>query len=550
MRRFGPVLAAAALALAACGGNSVADGNADLEFVPCSETECSGVLPSGAEFEILLPEEWGGSLALFSHGMRMPVEQLADGGRDDGATESPKPRPNPTADGPEPAPGWGAGDKSLSDVMLQAGYAVAGATPQQDGWSVRSQIVADEELYQYFVENIADPSRVYAWGEATGGLASVRLAELHPEWVSGAAALCAPMSGPVPSFDLALDAGFAVRSLLLPDSKLVGFDNMAEAVSTRDRAVAALKAEAAKGERGRAMAIFLAALVELPLKTRTEPGVTPQGQVDAAVEGLSALLDQSTTQRYLFERLVGGNPSGNAGTDYQARISDAVRTQIDAISPGSVERFYKRLDKGQRILADLDAVRSAAVQGELVGDIKVPVLTLHNAFDPVYIVANESWYRDRVDTFGPEIRSNLVNAYATPSGSYSSSDPAREGAGSCNFEPRTLVGMLIQLDLWVRKGQYPGRDSVAKAFAGQNVTLDLIAPPWPSMAYGPADPALEPDPEEALEPSPLASEPEPSRSSASAGARRPARDGQADRAKARAKARKAGAKAAAGKSGG
>jgi pimeloyl-ACP methyl ester carboxylesterase len=454
-------------------------------------------LPSGADFEILLPEDWGGTLALYSHGLRTAVERDSSGTADMMAEPGgDREQHDRDASGPEPAPRWGAGDNTIADVMLQAGYAVAGAASPQEGWSVRAQVVAAEELHQYFVENIGQPRRVYVWGESTGGLSSVRLAELHPEWVSGAAALCAPMSGPLPSFDLALDAGYAVRELLVPDLPVAGFASIDEAVSVRRRAVAALNRAAEGGERARAKLLFIAALVGLPLQTQSHAGNTTDSQVLAALEGLSNLLDQNTVQRYFLEQAAGGNPSGNTDTDYDARIADEARARVDRVANGSVDRLLARLTKGERLAADIDAARAAAVQGELVGDLKVPALTLHNVADPVHIVQNESWYRDRVDTFGPEIRANLVNAFVAPPAFYSADDPALEGAGHCNFEARTLVGLMIQLDLWARKGQYPGRDSISKAFAGQNVSLDFVNASWPNMGASPQDEPLEPDPDE------------------------------------------------------
>lgn len=194
-----------------------------------------------------------------------------------------------------------------------------------------------------------------------------------------------------------------------------------------------------------------------------------------------------------MEQLVGGNPSGNENTDYAARIDDERREQLNILAPGSVEKNLELLTDA-RVTLDPDAQAAAAVQGELVGDLKVPVLTLHNIFDPVYIVQNESWYRDRVGTFSTEIRANLVGAYAIPPDSYSVTEPAREGAGNCNFEPRTLAAALVQLDLWVRKGQYPGRDSLAKTFDGQQVTLEYTPEPWPQMELSPTENPLEPDP--------------------------------------------------------
>lgn len=489
------LIAAVAVVLTGCGADPVAEDSADVVFVPCSEAECSGRLPGGADFEILMPETWNGSLALFSHGVRMPEGSKRKGAAKAVAEDTNGSATSVATEGPQPAAGWGATERNVADVLLQAGYALAGASTGRLGWSVRSQIEAAEELHDYFLANVAEPTRVYVWGEATGGLASARLAELHPEWVAGAAALCAPMSGPLPSFDLALDAGYVVRQLINDDLQLTDFSSYDQALSVRDDAIAAVRRVADKGDNGIAQVLFIASVLNLPLKTAAESGADQSSQVAAAVIGISNLLEQSTAQRYLLEQLVGGNPSGNEGTDYAARIDEERRRQLEIVKPGSVDEYLALLTES-RVTADPDAASAAAVQGELVGDLKVPVLTLHNIFDPVYIVQNESWYRDRVGTFSTEIRANLVGAYAVPPDDYSVTDPAREGAGNCNFEPRTLAAALVQLDLWVRKGQYPGLDSIAKTFDGQQVTLEYTPEPWPQMALSPTEDPLEPDPSE------------------------------------------------------
>ncbi len=496
------LLAVVSIVLAGCSSAETVDQES-FEFNSCSEAECSGKLESGAEFEILMPESWTGTLVLFSPGIQMP--ELGDKKNQGGLTPAAPDRNSSSAGasdgGPQPAPGWGDKDANTADVMLQAGYAIAGASTGRFGWNVRSQIVAAEELYKYFADNIANPGRVYAWGESTGGLASARLAELHPEWVDGASAICAPMSGPVPSFELALDAGFAIRQLLVPNLQLVNFSTYEEALDSFKVGRKAVRKSADDGEAGQARILFIASLLGLPLKTSEETGSTLDSQVSSAVIGIENLLEQSTAQRYLFEQLVGGNPSTNEGTDYEGRIKDERRVQLEAVSSGSVRKNYQEL-KGPRVVADEDATVAAAAQGELVGDLKVPLLTLHNIFDPVYIVQNESWYRDRVGTFGPEIRANLVGAYSIPRNYYNADEPARTGAGHCHFEVRTVVGLLIQLDLWIRKGDYPGRDSAARAFESQQVGLEYTPDPWPTMAITPQDPPIEPDPDEVYTPPP------------------------------------------------
>jgi len=563
MRRFGSSMALACaglLTLTACGSDPVTDASQNVAFTSCSQTECAGTLPSGAEFEILMPEDWSGSLAIFSHGLRgmgapqsetensvgdqvptptstaepdepTPGESGSAAADDSGKSQKPdsskpdsskssssksesadksgkkgdgsaKPKdveepsptptlPQPRPGGPEPAPLWGAGDKAIADVMLQANYAVAGATPPGQGWSVGAQITADEELYEYFTQNVATPNRVYSWGESTGGLASVRLAELHPDWVSGAVAMCAPMSGPNPSFDLALDVGFAVQQLLYRDMKLVNFESEADALAVRQKAVGLVQSAAtAEGAEGQARVLFIAALASLPTQTRTESGTTLDSQVRASVEGITNLLNQSTVQRYRLEVLVGGNPSGNFGSDYRLRLTPEQREGINGVFPEATSKFYTELLRGDRISPDIEAQRAVAAQGELVGNLEVPVMTLHNVFDPVYIAENESWYRERAAANGPEAAANLVNAFVIPQQFYDDEAPAGEGAGNCNFEPATIIGVLIQLNDWVRYGNYPGRDSLSKAFKGAQVTIEYDPGPWPAMALSPLDPPL------------------------------------------------------------
>ena len=118
------------------------------------------------------------------------------------------------------------------------------------------------------------------------------------------------------------------------------------------------------------------------------------------------------------------------------------------------------------------------------------MLTLHNANDPVYIAQNESWYRVRAQQNGTEANANFVDLFALPPVSYGPEEPASEGAGNCVFEPRTVLGVMIQLNDWVRRGTYPGRDTVSKAFGDGLVSITYDPGPWPPMGISPVDAPL------------------------------------------------------------
>lgn len=529
MRRFPlAVVGAAAFALVAagCASDPVTDPDNDVTFTSCSSADCAGTLPSGAEFDIILPEDWNGTLAIYSHRIDGPGalpanevpaqeepatdeatspppglgdddagdetkgaqdDQAPKKGKKDRAAATPSPTPvdppvEPRPGGPELAPMWGRGDRTIADVMLQAGYAIAGATPSGQGWVVADQIQAAEELHQYFSDTIAEPNRVYVWGESTGGLASARLAQLHPDWVSGALAMCAPLSGPLQTFDLALDVAYATRELVAPELKLIGYASEDEARRNREVALRALQ-EAAEGPLAeQAKVAFIAGIGDLPNDSRTIAGATWPDQIEANLEAIGNLIDQSTVQRYDLEQRSGGNFSGNAGTDYALRISDIQRRQLDEVRKGLADAYLVKLGSGVRVTPDPAAVERAEQQGTLDGNLEVPTVTLHNSIDPVYIAPNVSSYRSLLATGDPETIGNLVEVFVLPPSSVSESDPAAEGVGNCNFESRTVLGAMIQLNQWVRNGVYPGRDTAQAAFKGQNVSLEYDPGPWPQMS--------------------------------------------------------------------
>ena len=54
---------------------------------------------------------------------------------------------------------------------------------------------------------------------------------------------------------------------------------------------------------------------------------------------------------------------------------------------------------------------------------------------------------------------------------------------------------MILLNDWVRRGQYPGRDTVGEAFAQRQVTITYDPGPWPEMGLSPLEPPIDVPPE-------------------------------------------------------
>jgi hypothetical protein len=426
----------------------------------CDQVQCTGDL-DGAAYEIQLPDKWNGTLLIYSHGYRQ-------------AEPSP---PDFEPVNTDPAP---AATEEVASALLAKGYALAGSAFKTNGWDVLDGVAADEALHTFFVDKIGTPDRVYVWGDSLGGLITETLAEKHPEWVSGAAPLCGVLGGSNLNLDLALDVAYAVKTLIYPDLKLTGFASHDEAVANWQGAYDAITKAGADVPNGVPAILLTAALVDAPSQTKTYDGATIESQVRAKAESILTALGYGTYGRYEIEQRVGGNASGNDGTDYSARVSDAERSLIETVSSGATDKLLAKLDAGQRVTADPAARSAFGTMGNPTGDLQDPTITLHTTADPLVLVQNEAVFKDRV--YAAKGRtSDMLQLYTTPPSTYPEDTGAPYGAGHCNFTTSQRVGVIDLLDGWVRDGRVPGAAAATEAFPGDDsVTTAYIPTPWPA----------------------------------------------------------------------
>ena len=432
----------------------------DVPLKSCDQVACSGDL-DGAAYEIKLPDKWNGTLLIYSHGYRQ-------------AEPSP---PDFAPVNTDPAP---AATEEVASALLAKGYALAGSAFKTNGWDVLDGVAADEALHTFFTQKIGTPDRVYVWGDSLGGLITETLAEKHPEWVSGAAPLCGVLGGGNLNLDLALDVAYAVKTLIYPDLKLTGFASHDEAVANWQGAYDAITKAGADLTNGVPAILLTAALVDAPTQTKTYDGATVESQVRARAEAILTALGYGTYGRYEIEQRVGGNASGNDGTDYSARVSDAERSLIETVSSGATDKLLAKLDAGERVTADPAARAKFDTMGNPTGNLQDPTVTLHTSADPLVLVQNEGVFKDRVYAAKDRI-GDLMQIYTTPPASYPEDTGAPYGAGHCNFTTSQRVGLIDLLDGWVRDGRVPGAAAVTAAFPeDDSVTTAYIPTPWPA----------------------------------------------------------------------
>jgi pimeloyl-ACP methyl ester carboxylesterase len=457
--------AAVVLLLAACGSeppsqsrqDAIRSTATDVSFTGCDKVACAGTL-DGATYDIRLPQKWNGTLLLFSHGYRQAA-------------------PAPPDFAPVQTDAQAAPTDAVATALLAKGYALAGSAFSTNGWATTEGVAAGEQLHDFFVQKVGTPHRTYVWGESLGGLITEMLAEKHPDWVAGAAPLCGVLGGTNLNFDLAMDLGYGVKTLLDPGFQTDGFSSYQDAVAAFERAEKAVMT-AAGSSAGLGTLLLLAALVDGPSQTLSYDGSTLQSRGAALVEGLLTGLVFDTTVRQEFERRVGGNPSGNEDSDYASRVSASERALIEAVAPGSTATNLARLERGTRVSPDPAARAKFAGLGTPAGDIKVPTLTLHTEADPLVLVQNEGVFAAKVGASTAKT-ADLVQLYTKAPAKYAK--PAPYGAGHCNFTTDELTGSVTALDNWVRGGVYPTGPAVTNAF-GSDTGLDLTyrPAPWPA----------------------------------------------------------------------
>jgi alpha-beta hydrolase superfamily lysophospholipase len=434
----------------------------DVRFTGCDKVACSGVL-DGAKYEIRLPQKWNGTLLVYSHGYRQA-------------------KPAPPDFGPVDTDPQVAATDEVAGQLLAKGYALAGSAYASNGWAVADGVKSGEQLRDFFAAKVGKPDRIYVWGDSLGGLITETLAEKHPDWIDGAAPMCGVLGGSNLNLDLALDVGYAVRTLIYPALKIVGYGSYEDAVGNFQRAHNAVLAATKDVSNGVPKLLLIGAIVDGPTQTERYDGSTPAGQVAATVESIVTALGYGTFGRYEIEQRVGGNPSGNAGADYGRRVSAAERGLIDTVSAGATDRDLALLAGGERVSPDPAARAKFDQLGNPSGDLQVPTITLHTKADPLVLVQNETVFADRVK-HSRKRTADLVQLYTVAPPTYT--PPAPYGAGHCNFTTEERVGIVGLLDGWVRRGTYPGPGAITGAFAGDKGLSPAFRPgPWPATAAG------------------------------------------------------------------
>jgi pimeloyl-ACP methyl ester carboxylesterase len=303
----------------------------------------------GAIFALFRPEHWNRILIVYVHGYIPPNAPIA----------------LPTADFIDP----------LRERLLSEGYAVAYSSWSENGFAVKDAIQQSELTRELFKDRLGRPRRVFLIGQSLGGLVALALAERRPEDYSGALVL-SPISGGSRR-EIAYNAN--VRVLfdhfypgVLPGDLL----HLPQDLNlNRDLIGPALAAIQANPNGIAAMS----QIHEVPIPFRD-----PSELVSSIIQ---ALVFHGLELHDLLARTNGQSFFDNSRTVY---TSETLPAPLLADLNNRIARFQ----------IGREAARFLERYYEPSGDLEVPVLALHNAFDPVAPIFNAEVYRERARSQG------------------------------------------------------------------------------------------------------------------------------------------------------
>jgi pimeloyl-ACP methyl ester carboxylesterase len=369
--------------------------------------------------------------------------------------------------------------------LLAHHYAAAGSSYSSTGWALEDAFRDQMALLDWFSAHVGKPKRVIAWGASLGGIITSGLVQLHPERFAAALPLCGVLAGGIATWNAELDAAYAFKTLLAPESALE-LTHITDAGANRQLASQLFNAAAA-GTQGRARLALVAALTDLPGwfdPTQPEPAATDYAAQQAAQLQWESRVDFAFAFAYRkeLETRAGGNPSWNVGVDYASLLSASPdRSEVVNLYGQAgldLQADLRTLNAGAGIKPDPAAAAYLERFISFDGSLGVPVLSVHTTGDGLVIPPNES-------------------AYSAAAAGAGDGDMLRQvfvhRAGHCAFTPGEIVAalraLLERLDkhAWDDAALQPAALDASAAAQGLGATTFLGGASAPSFVdYRPA----------------------------------------------------------------
>ena len=228
------VAAVAAASLVTIGAPVVASASA--ADACAAGATCEGVLSGSlgdSPFEIQMPQNFNGTVLLYSHGYRigtpLPAALATPLGLNSGAYKAISYPAFASAFGTDVAyqasnEAAVAPSDTVAQNLLAQGYALAGAGYARQGWASAEGVEAGENLIKHINSGaIAKTKKIMVWGDSLGGLISQTIAERNPGKVAGSLPSCGVLEGPLQAYSSAMTVLYSWKTLVAPNLKVANY---------------------------------------------------------------------------------------------------------------------------------------------------------------------------------------------------------------------------------------------------------------------------------------------------------------------------------------
>jgi len=406
---------------------------------------CVGTTSDGAAFEMRVPSNFKGTVALWSHGLGVswPVSAGLLPPFPNGIPVDP--RANVT-----PATVVGSTSSALASSILADGVAVMGSGFAVQGWNLDEAVKTNVELIGIFKKAFPATKKVVAWGYSAGGGITQALAEQHPELVD-AVAIIDPVA-PVPSMQkLLMDALWLFKTYFDPSMKLTGYSagkagdleatadigKMYSILASVGANVSSGKWPATAGPSGKALEaagvpsrsamLLCALLVGMPVQSASYDNINgPDGALKltfplavspalASLENFGVALTSGLRMAREWDTKFGPNWYDNTKTNFAAQLSESDRDIYNAALSGNtvIDALLGVLNPANpaapRLVGEASAVAKAAKMYSTTGKITVPTIMMTGTNDPVPAA---SWIQQVSDKYEVQFAAEKAAAIA------------------------------------------------------------------------------------------------------------------------------------------
>jgi pimeloyl-ACP methyl ester carboxylesterase len=386
---------AAVVLLAGCGrqsptsplarATSAAHAPAGLATISGEAVHLEGEIGPGALYSLDKPAEWNGDLVLYLHGYS-----------------------NPSA--PIGLPNNGA----IRDRLLAEGFAVAASSFSENGYAVPEAMRQSHQLRGLFVSQVAKPNRVFLFGVSLGGIIGMELAEKFPQQYDGAFLASGVVGGTRAELEYISDTK-VLFDVLFPTVHLGGLYDPIPLTNPTTQLIIPVST-AVQANPTNLGILNLITRHPLAGNNGTELTTTLITVLGFQMQGAGDLLGRTHGHGFF----------DNTGHAYTGPLPPAVTDPINA----GVARFQSTADAR----AWMDHY------GEPSGELRIPVLTIHNTRDPVVPFFHEGLLASAVAASG--YSDNLVQR-------------SKNSYGHVDFTTNELAQNFLDMVHWVDTGVKP-----------------------------------------------------------------------------------------------